>query len=150
MSSGDFQSIVEYAITLEQKSSDNYKKLSEQVTAPEIKKVFLELSAQEIGHKKKLESIEAKGNLPASKNIHPDDDLKISDYIVEIDSSKPDLSYAEALALGMQMEDASLKLYRSLATRVEDPELIELFNYLAKEEAKHKHSFESEFDDLMG
>ena len=150
MASSDFDSIIEYAITLEQNSADNYKKLADQVTSPEIKKIFVELSAQEIGHKKKLESIGQKGQLPVKKKIHPDDDLKISDYIVEIDASKTDLSYAEALALGMKMEQAALKLYQDLSTRVEDPELIELFKFLASEEAKHKNSFESEFDDLMG
>ena len=149
MALGDFNEILRYAIGLEQDSADLYQTLAEQATSPAVAKAFKEMSAQELGHKKRLESIESKGAVPTSK-VHPDDDLKLADYLVDVDIKKPNLSYQESLLIAMKMENAALKLYTDLAARVEDAELKEVFTFLAKEEAKHKHSFEAEFDDNQG
>ena len=142
-----FEEFLHHAIGLEREASELYKKMANNSSAPEIKKVFAEMAAVEEGHKKQLEQILAKGELP-KKQFYPDPDLKIADYVVEVDLTRDDLSYDEALIIGMKLEKTSQELYKKLSRSVVDhPELKGLFDYLAAEEAKHKHSFEAKFDD---
>ena len=44
-------------------------------------------------------------------------DLKIGDYVVEVDTSRDDLTYQEALIVAMKEEKAAFKLYSDLAAR---------------------------------
>ena len=76
-------------------------------------------------------------------------DLKIGDYLVEVDSSRDDLSYQDALIIAMKEEKAAFKLYSDIAARVEDPAAKEVFLMLAQEEAKHKLRFEIEYDEMI-
>ena len=145
-----FAEVVEYAIRLEVQSISLYTGLHAKAKRSEIKEVFLEMIKQEESHKKKLENILKKHSLPEGKKYYPDADLKIADYVVDVDpnSNFEDLAYDEALIIGMKMEQATLSLYQDLAQKSSDQEIKELFKYLADEEARHKHSFEEKFDDL--
>ena len=59
------------------------------------------------------------------------------------------MSYQEAIILAMKKEKAAYKLYTTLATRVNDPDMKKVFLSLAQEEAKHKLRFEVEYDDMV-
>ena len=144
-----FEDVIEYAIQLEQRSIELYTNLAQRVTRTEIKEVFLEMVKAEEGHRGRLQNILTKHRLPNGKKFYPDADLKISDYVVDVDPNKEDLSFDDALVIGMKMEKASEALYLNLAKQHSDPELKETFLYLAEEEAKHKHDFEGKFDDLQ-
>jgi len=144
-----FETIVQHAINLEEDAANLYRGMAERSERPEIKKVFEEMAAQEDGHKRKLENALNRHGLPQGKKFTPDEDLKIADYLVAVDLDKPNLSYQEALVIGMKLENTSLKLYRELASRAFDEESQELFTFLAEEEAKHKSNFEAKYDDLM-
>ena len=86
---------------------------------------------------------------PSNQRFTQDDDLKLSDYAVEVDTTKTDMDYQDALTIGMKMEAVALRLYQDLSNKCVDKELKDLFGYLAEEEAKHKHSYEVEFDNLL-
>ena len=75
-------------------------------------------------------------------------DLKISDYLVEVEADK-NISYQDALIVAMKRERAAFKLYSDLAEKVSEDELRQVFLGLAKEEAKHKLFFESEYDERV-
>ena len=49
----------------------------------------------------------------------------------------------------MQKEKAAYRLYQDLGRQCDDPELKEVFRFLAQEEAAHKLMFETEYDDLL-
>ena len=48
-----------------------------------------------------------------------------------------------------QREEKALRLYNALATKTDDADCINLFKMLAQEEAKHKQTFETLYDDHM-
>ena len=75
--------------------------------------------------------------------------LKIGDYLVEVSTSRDDLSYQEALIIAMKEEKAAFKLYSDLAARTDDAGAREVLLMLAQEEAKHKLRFEIEYDDFI-
>lgn len=144
-----FETILKHAIGLEVEAAELYLHLAAKAQRPEIKKVFEEMAAQEEGHKKRLESALLRQNIPSEKKYYPDEDLKLADYTVPVNPNKGNLTYQEALILGMKLEKASLELYQALARETQDEEGHKLFVFLAEEEAKHKYAFESKYDDLL-
>jgi len=137
--------IIDFAIKDEIRASNLYADLAKRSRSKEMQKVFEQFSKEELGHKKTLELIK-KGKKMASSNTKIQD-LKIGDYLVEVNTSRDDLSYQEALIIAMKEEKAAFRLYSDLAARTSDPTAKETFLMLAKEEARHKLRFEIEYDD---
>ena len=139
--------VLAFAIRDEQRASDLYAGLATRSRNKEIQEMFEQFSREELGHKKKLESIKNRGVATVSpKKIQ---DLKIGDYLVEVDTSRDDLNYQEALIVAMKEEKAAFRLYSDLAVRTDHNDLKETFLQLAQEEAKHKLRFEIEYDDYI-
>ncbi|MEJ2247662.1 MAG: ferritin family protein [Acidobacteriota bacterium] len=139
--------VLAFAIRDEQRASDLYAGLAARSRNKGIQKIFEQFSREELGHKKKLEAIKSGGVVAVSlKKIQ---DLKIGDYLVEVDTSRDDLNYQEALIVAMKEEKAAFRLYSDLASRTDHPDLKETFLKLAQEEAKHKLRFEIEYDDYI-
>ncbi len=137
--------ILEFAIKDEQRASNLYADLAKRSQNDEMRRTFMQFSLEELGHKKKLERIQSGGEV-----VVPDakvQDLKIGDYLVEVSTSRDDLSYQEALIIAMKEEKTAFKLYSDLAARTDDPATREVLLMLAQEEAKHKLRFEIEYDD---
>jgi len=138
------EEVLEFAIGEEENAMKFYTELAERSTNEQMKKTFLGFAKEEKGHKEKLLAVKAGKSLtPAVKKIR---DLKIADYLVEVDADK-ELNYQEALILAMKKEKAAFKLYNDLADATEDSSLYSLLLELAQEEAKHKLRFEVEYDD---
>jgi rubrerythrin len=109
-----------------------------------MKSTFEEFAKEEAGHKAKIQGVKSgKKLLAVEKKVL---DLKISDYLVEIQPTKK-MSYQDALMLAMQREKASFRLYSDLARQSDDASVRTLFQGLAQEEARHKLRFEVEYDD---
>ncbi len=75
-------------------------------------------------------------------------DLKLSDYLVDVQITD-DLDYQDALIVAMKREQAAFGLFTDMAARVGDEHLKSVFQGRAKEEAKHKLYFESEYDERV-
>jgi len=139
--------ILDFAIQKEQEAADFYKNLATKVTVASMKDVFTGFSREEMGHKAKLEAVKSgKRMLQSEKKIL---DLKIGDHLEEVEPTKSELSYQDALIIAMKAEKAAYKLYNELATSTDDAEVQEIFLGLAQEEAKHKLRFEIEYDDMI-
>jgi rubrerythrin len=112
-----------------------------------MKDAFLSFAKEENGHKAKLTAIK-EGKLdkliPSFRIV----DLKLADYLVDVEPT-PGMSYQDALIVAMKREKAAYKLYKDLATKVEDAGLKSTFESLANEEAKHKMRFEIEYDEKV-
>ena len=137
--------ILNFAIGEEIKAANLYAGLAKKSKNKEMAQVFTQFSKEELGHKKKLENIKGGGKL-----VIPEDkvqDLKIGDYLVDVDKSRDDLSYQDALIIAMKEEKAAFKLYTDLAGKTDDAEAKSVFLLLAQEEAKHKLRFEIEYDE---
>lgn len=139
--------ILDFAIKDEQRAADLYADLAKRSKNKEMQRVFEQFSGEELGHKKKLEIIKAGGEIKLhSAKI---EDMKIGDYLVEVSTSRDDLSYQDALIVAMKEEKAAFKLYSDLAARTEDANIRDILLMLAQEEAKHKLRFEIEYDDYI-
>jgi len=146
----DFETIndvLDFAIKDELRAANLYAELAKNSRNKEIQKVFEQFSKEELGHKKKLETIKSGGKVVVQDRQVQD--LKIADYLVEVDTSRNDLSYQEALIVAMKEEKSAFKLYNDLAAATDDPATEEIFLMLAQEEARHKLRFEIEYDDYI-
>ena len=142
----NLEDILDFAIDNEIAAADFYTDLAEKVKNRHSQVLFRDFAKEEKRHQKILENIKVGGRLkPANEEIP---DLKIGDYLVEVDSDK-DLNYQDALILAMKREKAAFKLYTDLANSSGSAEIKELFASLAQEEAKHKLSFETEYDQYV-
>lgn len=139
--------ILDFAIKDEIRASNLYADLAKKSRNKEIRQVFEQFSKEELGHKAKLERIKSGESIVATNEKIQD--LKIGDYLVEVSTSRDDLSYQDALIIAMKEEKAAFRLYTDLAARVDDAKARETFLMLAQEEARHKLRFEIEYDEYI-
>ncbi len=141
------EEILDFAIKDETRAANLYADLAKRSRNKEIQKVFEQFSKEELGHKSKLERMKAGESSIISNEMVQD--LKIGDYLVEVNTSRDDLSYQDALIIAMKEEKSAFKLYSDLAARTEDQTAKDMFLMLAQEEAKHKLRFEIEYDEYI-
>ena len=138
--------ILDYAIDQEQQAADFYADLAGRAEQAGMKDVLLNFAAEERSHKERLLAVKAgEHELTPEQEIL---DLKISDYLVEIDAQE-NISYQDALIVAMKRERAAFRLYTDMAAKVPESHLKEVLQGLAKEEARHKLFFESEYDERV-
>ena len=138
--------ILDYAIDQEQQAADFYAELALRAEKAGMKQVLLDFADEEMSHKERLLAVKnGKHELTPEEEVL---DLKISDYLVEVDATD-DISYQDALIIAMKRERAAFELYTDMAANIPDSHLEEVITGLAKEEAKHKLFFESEYDDRV-
>ena len=138
--------ILDYAIDQEQQAADFYAELAQSVETAGMKKILLDFSAEEKSHKERLLDVKA-----GDHELTPEQevlDLKISDYLVEVDASE-NISYQDALIIAMKKERAAYNLYSDMAAKIPEGHLKEVLLGLAKVEAKHKLFFEAEYDERV-
>jgi rubrerythrin len=138
-----FKEIIQFAIDKEVEAFNFYTDASKNAKYSGGKDLFLSLAKEEEGHRKLLQNLNMEK--VAEKRIEKIPDLKISDYMVDVEI-KPDLSYADILRIAMKREERSVKLYNDMKTS-SDKELEKLFTFLSSEEAKHKLRLEKIYDD---
>jgi rubrerythrin len=144
---GSINEILDFAIAREEEAAAFYTDLASKMERPWMRQVFEDFAGEEKGHKKKLLAVkEGKTLLFADKKVM---DLKIGDYLVDVDSDQApeELDYQQALILAMKKEKAAFKLYSDLAGSTDDENVRNLMLGLAQEEAKHKLRFEIEYDE---
>lgn len=143
----DFQNvdeILDFAIAGEQEAHDFYIDLASKMEQKAMKDVFIGFAKEEMGHRKKLEMAK-EGKLEMKSGVKVDD-LKISEYVVDVEP-KGDMDYQDALVLAMKKEKAAFRLYMDLSQIALDKVVSDLFLAMAQEEAKHKLRFELEYDE---
>lgn len=138
--------ILDYAIDQEQQASDFYADVAERAETAGMKKLMLDFSEEEMRHKKLLLEVKA-----GEHELTPEQevlDLKIVDYMVEVEATD-NISYQDALIIAMKRERAAYQLYTDMASKIPQSHLKEVLEGLAKEEAKHKLFFESQYDEVV-
>lgn len=136
--------LLDFAIAREEEAVQFYTDLAGKMEKSLMRDVFLDFAKEEQGHKAKLLGVkEGKRLLSAETKVM---DLKIGDYLVEVETSK-DMDYQQALIVAMKKEKAAFRLYSDLATKTDDSDLRTMLMSLAQEEAKHKLRFELEYDE---
>ena len=139
-----FSEVIGFAIDREQEAAAFYKSLQEMAKFSTQKAMLADFEEMEKGHVKMLERFWETGVQDA--HIAEVEDLKISDYLV---APKPaaDMTYQDILITAMKKEEKAQKLYTKLAGNFSDPDVKQVFETLAGEEAKHKNYFERIYDE---
>jgi len=138
--------ILDYAIGQEEQAATFYADLAVRAEKAGMKEVLLEFAAEEQRHKERLLAVKQ-----GAHELTPEQevlDLKISDYLVDVGATEG-ISYQDALIVAMKRERAAFQLYNDMAAKVPQGHLKEVLQGLAKEEAKHKLFFESEYDERV-
>jgi rubrerythrin len=148
MAADSVDEILDYAIEREQEAHDYYMQLASRSQQPGLRQTFIQFAGEELGHKKRLQGIK-QGQLMAAPSSRKVQDLKIAEYVVDVDDTGAELSMQDALILAMKREKASFRLYSDLADAIDDPDVKSTFLVLAQEEAKHKLRFEVEYDEVI-
>lgn len=138
--------VLDYAIDQEQQAADFYASFAARAEKAGMKKMLLEFAEEEKRHKERLLAVKGgERKLTPEKEVL---DLKLSDYLVEVDASD-NITYQDALIIAMKKERAAFKLYSDMAEKVADTNLKQVFVGLAKEESKHKLFFETEYEERV-
>ncbi len=135
--------ILNAAIIREMHAQELYTKMVFMVENPWMKKVLAGFAQEELVHQAKLQAVKA-GEITLKKEDIGDLNTELTD---ELENTKPSpsMDYPEFLAFTIHKENTSLKLYKSMASLVAEPELKEMFLNLAQEEANHKRRLEIEY-----
>ena len=136
--------ILDYAIDQEQQAADFYEDVAKRAETAGMKQILLDFAEEEKRHKKILQTVKTgEHELTPEQEIL---DLKISDYLVEVEASE-NISYQDALIIALKKERVAYELYSDMAAKVPESHLKDVLVGLAKEEAKHKLFFEAEYDE---
>jgi len=136
---------LDFAIQREQAAADLYHLLAEKSTQPAAKQLFQELEQIELGHKHSLENFTFE---KYTTRPEPMQDLKLTDYLVEVDLNQDTFTVQEGILLAAKSEEKARQLYLDLASRFrDDSQLSQFFNLLAEEEGRHKSQLEAYYDD---
>jgi len=148
MNFNSFEEILDFAIEREKQAVAFYQKLVDKETFPASKQTLAEFVEEERNHQTLLEEFKRGNRTLVEYDYEWIPDIKRSDYIVDM-KYEPGMDFAEILRLAMKREEKALRLYNALATKTDDADCIRLFKMLAQEEAKHKQTFETIYDDHM-
>jgi len=142
-----YAEVIQLAINNEQDAADLYAGLANRSQGPAAKAHFEQLANMERGHKQKLEALDF--DYFKSQKIDPPQDLKIADYLVDVELS-PDANYQDTLLYAAKCEKAAAELYTDLAAVYKAaPDVSRMFEVLAQEEAHHKLLIEREYDEKV-
>lgn len=140
------EDILKFAIDREARANRFYVALAERMADPEMREVFEILAQDELEHKAKLElEVMKTGKVVASdRRAGRFEDEGAVDVVGMLH-----MDYKNALAIGIDKERASFRLYADWMVTAEDEEQREMLLSLAEEEAKHKARLELEYEMLI-
>lgn len=140
--------ILTFAIDREKEAVSFYTDLSKKETTNSIKETFRELAQEEAKHVKLLTGFSKNKTAIDSYELKEIKDLKISDYLTEIQYSEG-MVLEDIITLAMKREEMAAKLYKELEQKTADQEAAKLFRLLVQEESEHKLKFEQMYDDYL-
>jgi rubrerythrin len=150
MDFNNLEEIIDFAIEKEKEAAEFYSAVSEQERFADKKEMLREFSAQERKHQKLLEDLKA-GKVDAQLKDYKFKwitDIKRSDYKDDVEYH-PGMGYNELLMMAMKREEKALKLYNEMLAGAQTEAQKKVFKMLCQEEAKHKLSLETMYDDYM-
>ncbi len=140
--------ILNFAIDREKEAVTFYSDLSKKETTTSIKETFKELAQEEAKHVKLLTGFTKNKAAIDSYEVKEIADLKISDYLTDIEYSEG-MVMEDIITLAMKREEMAAKLYKELEHKTGDQEAVKLFRLLFQEESEHKLKFEQMYDDYL-
>ncbi|MBF0235769.1 MAG: ferritin family protein [Desulfamplus sp.] len=140
--------ILAYAIEKEKEAVKFYTDLSNKDNFKSVKETFENFAKEEQKHVQLLSDLNTDKSKVDEYELKSVPDLKISDYLVETEY-KEGMFMQDILRIAMKREEMAVKLYKDLAGKTKNAEVIKVLNILAQEEAKHKLGLETMYDDFL-
>lgn len=148
MSFNYIDEILAYAVEKEEEAVAFYLELSKKEGFASLKETFNSFANEEKKHVKMLTDLSQNKAKIETYEIKAVPDLKISDYLVDIEYEKGMLM-PDILRIAMKREEQAVHLYKDLGNKSTDPDLKKIFEILVQEESKHKLALESMYDDFL-
>ena len=148
MNFGSVDEILSFAIARENEAVEFYTSLAKEATRNSLKQTFERFAQEEEKHAALLTDISGNKEKIDSYEFKKIPDLKISDYMVEIEY-KEGMPMPEILKIAMKREEKAVKLYSMMADQTNDADVKKVFMILVQEESKHKYGLESMYDDYL-
>ncbi|MEW6671081.1 MAG: ferritin family protein [Thermodesulfobacteriota bacterium] len=149
----EFQSIkdiLDFAISKEKEAAAFYTDAAKEESMSGAKDMLKEFAQEERKHQTLLEEFKKKGFASGISEYKFKwiTDIKRSNYVVDM-AYRKGMAYNELLMLAMKREEKALALYNEMLAKADTAEGKKLFKILCQEEAKHKLSLETMYDDYM-
>lgn len=148
MNFGSIDEILKFAIKNEKEAVQFYTTLAKEATRASIKATFEDFAKEEKNHVALLSDISGNKEKIDAYQFKKITDLKISDYMVEIEY-KEGMPMPEILKIAMKREEKAVKLYSAMADQTDHADAKKVFKILVQEESKHKLALESMYDDYL-
>jgi rubrerythrin len=148
MKFGSVDEILKFAIDKEKEAVEFYSSLAKEATRASLKETFERFAKEEEKHVALLSDISGNKEKIDSYQFKKITDLKISDYMVEIEYQEG-MPMPEILKIAMKREEKAVKLYTMLADQTDNQDAKKVFMILVQEESKHKLGLESMYDDYL-
>ncbi len=144
------EEILDFAIEREKEAVAFYRDLSQKESLPGSREMFADFVEQEKKHVELLTKIKTgqADSMVESYRFKWIPDIKRSNYVVDTEYHE-DMGYHEILMLAMKREEKALALYNDLLGQAETEAAKKVFKILCQEEAKHKLTLETLYDDYM-
>ena len=146
----DFSStkeVLEFALSKELASAQFYRDISSRVATSSTRTLFEALLKNEQKHAESIQlemqkmgyTVETEPETPSEYEWHEH---------LEMDDAAGQMTFAEALVLGIQKERAAFRLYAQLLGQTQSPENQQILMELAEEEMRHVLQLEREYESL--
>lgn len=140
--------ILNFAKDREKEAVDFYISLAEEATRASLKETFERFAKEEEKHIALLSDMSDNKGMIDAYEIKKIPNLKISDYMVEIEY-KQGMPMPDILKIAMKREEKAVKLYSMLGDETDNADAKKIFQILVQEESKHKLALESMYDDYL-
>ena len=134
------------AISREVEAYEFYKEAALRIDNGDVKKVFQQLSDEEMGHMRLLEELKSNPE-KIMKIAPPAADYKVAEA-TELPALSIEMKPADAIALAMKKEQEAVEFYRGLADGSDDAEIKKIFENLVNMELTHKNRLENVFVEI--
>ena len=148
MEFGSVDEILKFAIDREKEAVDFYSSLAKKATRASLKETFERFAMEEGKHVLLISDMAGSKEKIDSYEFKKITDLKISDYMVEVDYEEG-MPMPEILKIAMKKEENAVKLYSMLSDKTDNKDAKKVFMILVQEESKHKFALESMYDDYL-
>ncbi len=142
----ELERVFSIAIKREIEAYEFYREVSQRARDEEVKKVFTQLAAEEMGHKDLLEKYKSDPTM-VMKIKAPSQDYKVAEA-TELPELSIEMKPADAIALAMKKEQQAVEFYRDLADRSTDSYMRDMFHNLENMELGHKKRLENVFVEI--
>jgi rubrerythrin len=150
MDFSDLNSILDFALSLEEEAADFYRTVSKAEAQDGKQQLFLQFAEEEMRHYRLLLDLK-KGEADKTVDNYQYTwitDIKRSNFIAD-QIYQPGMSYRDILLLAAKREEKALAMYNLFLGKASDTTAAKVFKVLCQEEAKHKLTLETMLDAYM-